>query len=199
MKLDDMQKKLQGELSPKRFAHSVGVMETAALIAGRHGQDVDKAAIAGLIHDCAREWKGPALLEGAMRYGIPVDALTQVQPVLLHGAIGARLAIEDYEVHDSDILNAITYHTTGRADMSQLEKIIFLADYIEPSRNFPGVEAVRNETMLDLDRAMQMALDKTLHHVMKKGMLMHLDTVKARNDILARVGSLPADWLKNHL
>lgn len=100
------------------------------------------------------------------------------------------IAKEKYSVNDSDILNAVRYHTTGRPNMTNLEKIVYLADYIEPGRDFPGVEEMRAISYEDLDRALLSALEKTIVHVVSIGQILHEDTVRARNYMLARLTKL---------
>ncbi|MDP4181524.1 MAG: bis(5'-nucleosyl)-tetraphosphatase (symmetrical) YqeK [Bacillota bacterium] len=187
MKIDEIKNKLKASLSEKRFKHLVGVMDTAVELAQSYGQDVDKAAIAGLLHDCAREIKGDELIKTCSKYGIEIDAFYKKQPMLLHGPIGVEVAREVYQIEDLIVLNSIKYHTTGRANMDMLEKIIFLADYIEPGRKFKGVEEARKMAFIDIDRTMLLALDKTISHIIEKENLIHIDTIYARNYILYKL------------
>ena len=184
MTINEMKGKLEEVLSSKRFKHSLGVMDTAASLAERHGEDREKAAIAGLLHDCAREIKGQAVFDLCEKYHINVDYITLAQPELLHGPIGAVVAARDYGVEDKDILSAIECHTTGRENMTLLDKIIFIADYIEPGRKFPGVDEVRELAYRDLDRSILVSLDNTIRYVMDKGVFIHPDTIFSRNFII---------------
>ena len=185
MTIDEMKCKLQKTMSHKRYIHSINVMKSAAKLASIYGEDIDKAAIAGLLHDCARDIKGEEALNLCAKYDIPVDDVTRTQPDLLHGPIGSRLARDEYEVSDKDILNAISCHTTGGSDMSMLDKIIFIADYVEPNRNFPAIDDVRKIVDFDIDGAIVMALNRTIKYILAKGVLIHPDTVIARNSIIA--------------
>ena len=196
MTRDEMKIKLEGTLSPKRFIHSVNVMNTAVELAKRYNVDLEKAAVAGLLHDCAREIRGEAALEHSRRFGIQTDYITQAQPELLHGPIGSHIARLEYGIDDEGILKAIHNHTTGRENMDMLEKIVFIADYIEPNRNFPGVEEARREAVVDLDRAVILALNKTIKHVMTKGALIHPETVSARNYLIKGYGRVPMNFFK---
>lgn len=196
MTREEMKQKLKKTLNPKRFAHSVSVMDTAAELASRYGIDTEKAAVAGLLHDCARDIKGEKVFELCKQFDIEVNYITKTQPELLHGPIGSNLARIEYQVEDPDIIEAIRYHTTGCEKMTMLEKIIFIADYIEPNRNFPGVNEIRREAYSDINRAMVFALNKTIKFVMARGSLIHPETVNARNDLINEFGKLPMESLR---
>jgi predicted HD superfamily hydrolase involved in NAD metabolism len=190
MTIDEIKEKLEKDLSKKRFKHSLGVMETAMELAKVYSVDVDKAAVSGLLHDCAREIKGAEVFKACEKYAIEVDGITRIQPSLLHGSIGAQIAREEYGIEDQSVLLAIKYHTTGRADMDMLEKIIYIADYIEPGRSFEGVEEARIEAFKDIDRTMLMALDRTVAHIIEKKSYIHVDAIHARNYILGQIGNV---------
>lgn len=196
MTIDEMKQKLENTLSTKRFVHSLNVMDTAKELASKYGEDEEKAAIAGLLHDCAREIKGDKIFELCSTFGIPVDYITQHQPDLLHGPIGSFLARQDYGIGDVGILRAIYSHTTGRENMELLEKIVFMADYIEPNRNFPGVDEARMDVGTDINKALVIALNRTIKHVMIKGALIHPDTISARNYLIKEYGKVPMNELK---
>jgi predicted HD superfamily hydrolase involved in NAD metabolism len=184
MTIDEMKNKLQAVLKPKRYTHSINVMETAGKLAEKYGIDMEKAALAGLLHDCARDIKGEKVFELCDEFGIKVDYIGIKQPELLHGAIGSKLAVTEYGIDDTEILDAICYHTTGCENMSLLSKIVFMADYIEPGRTFPGANDARKLAYKDIDSAMVMALDKTIKYVIDRGALIHPNTVNARNSII---------------
>jgi predicted HD superfamily hydrolase involved in NAD metabolism len=184
MTLDEMKEKLERVLSPKRYIHSINVMRTAMELADTYKEDREKAAVAGLLHDCARDVRGDELLALCSQYDIEVNELMRRQPELLHGPLGSRMAVTEFDVHDTAVLSAIGSHTLGKAGMSTLEKIILLADHIEPNRNFPGVQEVRELACRDLNKALLIALDGTIQHVIAKGALVHPQTVQARNSIL---------------
>jgi predicted HD superfamily hydrolase involved in NAD metabolism len=184
MILGEIKLKLQSKLNYKRFKHSVNVMDEAIKLASIFGEDTKKAATAGLLHDCARDIKGDELFETCHNFNVRVDEVTRIQPELLHGPLGAHIARTEYKVSDDSVLKAIHWHTTGHAGMSVLDKIVFLADYIEPGRRFPGIEDVRRAAANDLDAAMMLALDRTIKYVVSRGTLLHPDTVDARNSIL---------------
>ncbi|MDP4093642.1 MAG: bis(5'-nucleosyl)-tetraphosphatase (symmetrical) YqeK [Bacillota bacterium] len=184
MTVDELKKILANKLSPKRYRHSINVMETAKKLARAYGENSDKAALAGLLHDCARDIKGDNIFFHCEKFGIAVNEVSKFQPDLLHGPLGAEIAKYEYGIEDVSILNAIRWHTTGHEHMDKLCKIIYIADYIEPGRSFPGVEEVRQLAYCNLDDAMITSLDRTIKYVITKGALLHPDTIDARNSII---------------
>lgn len=184
MTIDEMKQKLQKILSLKRYTHSVNVMETAVQLAQRYDVDVEKCAIAGLLHDCARDIRGDKLFDLCVHYNIEVDEIERRQPELLHGPLGVYIAIREYGVTDDQVLEAIKWHTTGTPGMDTISKIIFISDFIEPLRNFTGVEALRKEAFEDLDQAVVMGIDSTLRYILTRKGLLHPDTVNTRNWLL---------------
>ncbi|MFO7311185.1 MAG: bis(5'-nucleosyl)-tetraphosphatase (symmetrical) YqeK [Bacillota bacterium] len=173
-------------LSPGRFAHTVGVVETAEELARRFGIDVRKARVAAWLHDVAKDEPRESLLKRAEEFGIVFDEITARQAELWHSVIGAEIARREFGIDDEEVLAAIRYHTTGRAGMSGLEQVIFLADIIEPGREFPGVEELRRRSREDLEGAVLAALESTICYVIRQGGLLHPDAVAARNHILLR-------------
>ncbi len=186
MTLDEMKRKLENSLTYKRYVHSINVMDTAAELAEKYHEDTDKAAIAGLLHDCARDIRGSRIFELCNKFNIEVDDIMLRQPELLHGMIGAHMAEFDYGVSDGSIRNAIRCHTIGSVDMGMLDKIIFIADYIEPGRNFSGIDKARELAFNDIDAALLLSFDKTIDYVISKGKLIHPGTIAARNSILMK-------------
>lgn len=182
--ISEIQLKLRSMLSQHRYKHSIGVQETAAKLARKYNVDVNKASIAGLVHDCAKGLTNKEMLKMAEEYGIEINDVHRTQPELLHGAVGAFIAQNDFGIKDEDVLHAVTYHTTGCENMSMLDKIIYIADYIEPGRNFPGVANLRNETYKDIDKGILMALDNTIKFIVERRQLIDIHTIKARNYIL---------------
>ncbi|MBR3041925.1 MAG: bis(5'-nucleosyl)-tetraphosphatase (symmetrical) YqeK [Eubacterium sp.] len=169
MNRDEMIKRLKGKLNDKRFVHSVGVEYTAATLAFVHGADVEKARIAGLLHDCAKCLPAEEKLRKAKKHGLPINRSEKLNPDLLHGKLGAYYAKRKYDVKDEEILSAITYHTTGHPDMTLLEKIIFVADYIEPNRKMvKDMEEIRKEAYEDIDKCIIHILKNTLDYLNSK-------------------------------
>lgn len=176
---------LQSALSRKRYRHSIGVAEEAVRLAQRYGADTDKASLAGLVHDCAKEIDGQEaarLLKE--RYGITPDAMSLQAPRLLHAPLGACMAQSEFGIYDPEILDAIRYHSTGRANMSLLAKIIYIADYVEPGRDYDGVDELRKLAFSDLNKAIMVGLDFTITDLIQRGETIHPDTVHFRNDLV---------------
>lgn len=173
-------------LKESRLRHSLSVSETAVALATKYGEDIDKARIAGLVHDCVKNMKDGQLIEVARLHGIQLDEIYLQNPSILHGLVGSIIAREVMGIEDEDILSAIRYHTTGRKNMSILEKIIYIADYIEPLRKFNGVEELRSLSEMDLDAAVIQSLENTIKYVIIQKQLLHTDTVEARNYLLSK-------------
>lgn len=186
MKESEIARCLAKRLSPKRMKHVCGVTETAERLAKRFDAEPRQARLAGLLHDCAREYSKAELLEIAAARDLPCTALERAAPVLLHAPVGALLAKEVYGVEDTQVLRAIALHTTGGAAMTLLDKIVYLADMIEPNRAFPGVAVLRRQAEADLDRAVREALEHSLLYMLQRGELIHPDTIVARNDFLLK-------------
>ena len=185
MTIDQMRRELQRRLKKSRFAHSIGVANTAVKLAKRFGVDETKAYVAGLLHDCAREFENDELPAQAKARGIEIGEVEREMPLLLHSYIGAKMIHEIYGVDDAAIAQAIWRHTVGAADMTRLDKIIYFADMIEPNRDYPGVEKLRAlaETA-DLDEILLTALSESIIFVVQKNSLVHPDTIAARNFLL---------------
>lgn len=185
--IEEMADYIKSELKKERYKHSLGVMETAVKLAERYHEDIIKARIAGLIHDAAKSMSDVEILDIVKSNGYSIDDVSLQNPSLLHGLVASIIAEKKMDVKDKDILNAIIYHTTGRRDMSNLEKIIYLADYIEPGRSFDGVEEMRQVAYEDLNTAMLSALNNTIKFVIQKNQYLHLSTIEARNDIMKKI------------
>lgn len=156
-------KRLEKKLTDKRYEHSIGVEYTAACLAMRYGCDVSAARQAGLLHDCAKCIPTQEKLERAKKHGLPINASELENPDLLHGKLGAYYARTKYEVENEEVLSAITWHTTGKPAMSLLDKIIFVADYIEPNRKMIfELPEIRKEAFLDIDQCVLHILKNTL-------------------------------------
>lgn len=177
---------LRQNLKTKRYEHVLSVKDTAIKLAERYNEDLVKAKIAALIHDCAKNMSDEELINISEKHNLYIDEICKESPQLLHAPVGAIIAKETMEIEDDDILNAVCYHTTGRENMSILEKIIYIADYIEPLRNFPGVDELRELAYKDLDEALLKSFNNTIKFVIDKGQLLHLDTIKGRNYIVSQ-------------
>lgn len=172
-------------LSERRLRHSYGVAEEAYRLAKHYGADAEKAYLAGLLHDCAKEIEPEESLRLLREeYGIMPDAMSVQTPRLLHGTLGACIAQSKFEIYDPEILDAIRYHTTGKANMSLFSKIIYIADYIEPTRDYEDVDMLREMTYRSIDEAIIFGIDYTIRDLLEKRRTVHPDTVHCRNDLL---------------
>lgn len=161
-----MQKKLAKYLDENRYEHTLGVMFTCASLAMVHGYDLKNAQVAGLLHDSAKCIPNKKKLKICAEHHIPVSDFEKEHPFLLHAKLGAYIAKAKYNVTDKEILSAITYHTTGKPDMTMLEKIVYIADYIEPARNkAPRLTEIRRLAFEDLDECMYQILKDTLSYL----------------------------------
>lgn len=161
--INKYQKKLKIALDTERYEHTLGVMYTSAALAMRYEYDIKKAMIAGLLHDCAKCIPNDKKLLLCNKHNISVTELEERNPFLLHAKLGAFLAMHKYHVSDKEIISSILNHTTGKPNMGKLDKIIFIADYIEPRRErAPRLSEMRKLAFLDLDQAMLEILKDTL-------------------------------------
>ena len=160
MYIEELKKELEFEISPKLYRHSIGTMEEAEKLALAYGCDTEKARIAGLLHDCGK---------------------SRCPDNLKHAKKSAELAVIKYDVNDKDIINAIMYHTTGRVNMTLLEKVIFTADKIEPGRNYEGVEEIRKAAYKNINEAIIKSLESTIEYVKKRNFELDIESVNTLN------------------
>ena len=169
MKLTDtrkIMKKMEKALDAKRYEHTLGVAYTASSLAMSNGINFEKAFVAGLLHDCAKCISNEKKLEICNKHNIEISEIERKNLCLLHAKVGSYIAAKQFRISDRDILNAILFHTTGRPGMSQLEKIIYIADYIEPGRKHaPNLPKVRKLAFQDLDEALLKILEDTLGYL----------------------------------
>ena len=163
-----LQKKMKKVLEEKRYLHTLGVAYTAANLAFVYGYDDKKAFMAGLLHDVAKCISHQKRLMICKKNHIEITPIEEENPVLLHAKVGAFFAKEKYGVCDEEILNAIRFHTTGRPEMTLLEKIIYVADFVEPHRKkLPRLAEIRKISFEDLDMAIYMILENSLNYLEK--------------------------------
>lgn len=170
--------KVMPYLTEKRIAHVLGCENEAVSLANRWGEDPERAAVAGILHDITKKLSAEEQLKLCEKYGIINDAAEVANPKLLHAKTGAAFARELFGIED-DIYGAIRWHTTGKPDMTLLEKIIYLADFVEPTRNFPGVEELRELCFEDIDAAMAKGLEMSLEFIRSGGAEPYKDSVEA--------------------
>jgi len=186
MDLDVLLQATRKELPTSRWEHTLRVKETAEKLAEREGVDLDKTRVAAILHDYCKFWPDDRLVNWIQTHHLPQDLLAYNKE-LWHAFVGAEAALRLFQIEDEEILNAIRYHTTGRPNMSKLEKIIWLADYIEPGRRFPGVDEVRACAEKDLDQALLKAINQTIVFLIERGQKVYPLTLSARNDVLEQV------------
>lgn len=170
-KIDKIRHKLKKELDKERYEHTLGVMYTSAALAMRYDADMDKALMAGLLHDCAKCISGEGKLEMCEMHNLEISEVERKNPSLLHAKLGAYLAENAYDIEDKEILMAIKSHTTGRPDMTLLEKIVYIADYIEPGRKeLPNMKDVRKLAFQDIDECLYRILKDSLVYLKTKNL-----------------------------
>ncbi len=183
MKREEALACVQEQLTEQRYIHTVGVMETAVKLAERFGADVKKAEIAAIFHDYAKFRPKEEMKQIILNGGGPLEVL-DFHHELWHAPAGAALVKTEVGITDEDILSAIRFHTSGRPNMTLLEKVIYVADYIEPGRRFPGVEEVRTLAEDDLDLALIQALKNTITFLISKNQTVYPETVATYNALV---------------
>jgi len=184
MTIDEMRCLLEASLPPKRYKHSVRVYETALQLAKSYGLPQEKIAVCALLHDCGREIASKDSAAKADELGIAIDEVERNQPILLHAKLGVHYAQTKYGVNDKEILLGILQHTTGAANMTVLAKVVFLADMIEPGRDFPGVEKLRELSYKNLDEAMLLAYSNTIRYLFDSALLVHPHCLDGYNELI---------------
>ena len=182
--IDKIKTYLKENLKENRYEHTLGVVETAKELAKINGEDIKKAEIAALAHDVAKNMTIDSMRKIIEDNNIELPYETLKTPELWHSIIAPIIGEEVFGIKDKDILNAMRWHTTGRENMTTLDKIIYMADMIEPRRNFPEVDKIRKITFEDLDSGFLMALNHTIKYLLSKGFYVDINTIKARNFII---------------
>ena len=188
MDINEIKIKLEASLGQKRYQHSLGVASLAREMARVFGADEDRAYLAGLLHDCAK--LPEKMVELTERYGDVLDSDTLACPPVIHAPVGAILAREEYGITDSEILSAIARHTVAGEGMSLLDKIIYIADMAEESRDFDGVTEIRKYCLTDINKAYKTTLLQSLMFNISGGRIVHPDTLRAWNEFILTEGKL---------
>lgn len=184
----DIEYKLEEMLPERRLKHSMNVSQCAVKLSEIYSYDMEKAKLAGLIHDCAKYFNDDQVEDSIKKFNIELDSLEENNISLSHSVIGSYVIQETFNIKDEDIINAVRYHTTGRENMSILEKIIYMADLIEEGRKFPLVDKLRELAYNgSLDEALLLSFNNTIKFVMDNNQLIHPRTVSARNYILREI------------
>lgn len=176
-------KAVSAQMPDKRWKHTLGVMASSVKLAEQYGADPERAETAAILHDVAKYWPVESMREIIERSGLNTGLLKHDKQ-LWHAEVGALVAERDYGIADSDVLNAIRFHTSGREGMSLLERIVCLADYIEPGRDFPGVDRIRKLAKSSLEEGLVAGLDSTISLLLEKRRIIYPLTVLARNDLV---------------
>ena len=188
MDRDQLIASVRGQMPEKRWAHTLGVMETAVQLAERFGGDPAKAELAAILHDVAKYWPVERLEEivrtAPMPSSFQPELVFPYDRQLLHAPVGAYVAETEYSIMDTEVLDAIRYHTTGREQMTLLDKIVCLADYMEPGRDFPGVNEIRSIAEINLEQALISGFDSTILFLVQKGKKIFPLTLLARNALI---------------
>ncbi|KAF1300186.1 MULTISPECIES: bis(5'-nucleosyl)-tetraphosphatase (symmetrical) YqeK [Enterococcus] len=180
-----LMQKVQMRMSERRFKHVLGVEETAIALAEKYGCSPEQASIAGLVHDYAKERPDEEFQLVIRRDGFDLDLLHWGNAIW-HGVVGADFVQRELAIDDPEILQAIRVHTTGAAEMSLLDKILYVADYIEPGRDFPGVEAARELALVELDSAVAFETKHTLSHLIEQEKPIYPKTIETYNRWVAK-------------
>lgn len=175
------------KLSKQRFKHSLQVAEVARELAKNYRLDEDKAYLIGLLHDYAKGLPSNELINIAEENGLLRDEVDRKVPDLLHAPVGSWLVQQELGIRDREILQAIAVHTLGDLDMTALDKIIYLADMIEPGRDYPGQERLKCLAFRDLDDAMLFGLESTIRYCLEQNRVLHPRTVAVRNHYLQAI------------
>lgn len=175
---------LKENLKESRYEHTLGVVKTAKALAKINGVEEEKAELAALIHDSAKNMNINSMKKMLEENFEQIDDIEEKTPQLLHGKVAAIIGKNIMGIEDEEVLSAAAYHTTGKGNMTLLEKIIYIADYIEPNRVYPGVEELRKLTFEDLDKGVIVGLNNTINYILKQGGLIHPNTIEARNYLI---------------
>ncbi|WP_340022063.1 bis(5'-nucleosyl)-tetraphosphatase (symmetrical) YqeK [Paenibacillus sp. FSL K6-1096] len=174
---------VSGQMPDKRWKHTLGVMASSVELAQRYGADPARAETAAILHDVAKYWPVERMREVIEQNGLSAELL-RYDKQLWHAEVGAFVAEHDYGIHDAEVLDAIRYHTSGRENMTLLDKIVCLADYIEPGRDFPGVNEIRRLAESSLEEGLIAGFDSTISLLLEKRRIVFPLTVLARNDLV---------------
>jgi predicted HD superfamily hydrolase involved in NAD metabolism len=185
MEINAMKEKLKTMLPEKRLIHSLNVVKESIKLSKLYNIDEEKCVLSALLHDCAKYLSEDEINYYVNKYNIKLDDMEKEDIALSHSAIGYYIAKHEFNINDEEILNGIRYHTTGRENMSLLEKIIYIADLIEEGRKYPGLDKLREKAYnKELDEALLISFNNTIKYVIDIDKLIHPRTIKARNYIL---------------
>lgn len=185
MNFNEARLSVEERLSKKRFVHTLGVVEAARSLSALYGVNEEQAIWAALLHDVGKEMSLEDMQTIVDEEGLQLDSQVYTNGALLHGEVGAIIASKEFGITDEHVIEAIRVHTTGKPNMSTLDKVIFLADYIEPNRVFLGVEQLRELATQNLDLAVLEGYDSTIRYLLDQKLSIYTMTLLGRNDIIA--------------
>lgn len=186
LSIEEIKIYLKEHLRESRYNHTLGVVETAIRLAEINRVDKNKAEIAALAHDIAKNMNIYELKDIMDKNNIKLSYDEEKTPELWHSIVSPILAKEIFEIEDEEILSSMRWHTTGKENMSKLDKVIYIADMIEPSRSFPGVDLIRRESFNNLDNGVLQGLTHTIKYLLDKGFPIDINSIKARNYLLLK-------------
>ena len=186
---EEVYKAVRNELSEERFIHSEGVAKRCEEFARLNGVDIEKAKLVGIAHDIAKEIPKEDRIKVAIEKGIELDEFEKENTSLIHAKLGAKICKDRFDFSD-DMCRAIEVHTTGKKDMSKLDKILYIADCCEPSRNYDGVNGIYETGKINLNDGYILALIRKIEYTINKRIKIHLDSIEAYNDYLNKNGTL---------
>ncbi|HBF36908.1 MAG TPA: phosphohydrolase [Firmicutes bacterium] len=178
---------LSKHVSEKRLAHCIRVEETAIMLAARFGVETKLVTQAALLHDLCREYAEDLLLKLAINFGIVINDIEQNEPILLHGSVAAAIAQNELGIHQPEVLEAITFHITGAPKVSNLTKLIYISDFIEPGRTFPEAVILRKAAFeISPELLLLKVYNRTLDFLVQKNYLIHPLGIAGRNELLMK-------------
>lgn len=180
---DEFISEIKKRLSPYRIIHSLNVAEEAKKLAEKYGANPDKAYTAGLVHDIMKDTPDNEQLELLYKHGYQLSETELKSPKTRHAVSGEAFLKYEFKVDDEEILTAVRYHTTARAGMSLLEKVLYIADYISADRDYPDVDVMREKSYRSLEEAMLYGLQFTIMEMVEKGLPIHEDSILAYNEV----------------
>jgi predicted HD superfamily hydrolase involved in NAD metabolism len=186
MNLEPLREATRKQMPDKRWKHTLGVVETAIKLAKRYDEDPVKTELAALLHDYSKAWATDRMEAVIRERNLPQELLRHDKE-LWHAHVGAWAVEDEHGIMDEEVLNAIRYHTSGRENMTKLDKIVCLADYIEPGRDFPGVNKIRELAKHSVEEALVAAFDSTIEVLIERGKRIFPLTVLARNDLIGQL------------
>ncbi|MDB5056196.1 MAG: YqeK [Bacilli bacterium] len=189
MNREQMMEMVQQQMPAKRWTHTLGVMSSAVQLAKQYGADVEKAELAALLHDYCKYWPIDRQSQVLIEHGVEGDLL-QNDKQLWHGPAAACVISKEFAIEDDEVLDAIRFHTSGRVNMTLLDKIVCLADYIEPGRDFPEVDKIRKKAENSLEKALIAGFDSTLLFLISKRLKVYPLTLLARNALIEEISKI---------